>query len=284
MKQRILTAIVGIAVLLFAVWKINTVIFVSAIAVVCLFMSYEVLNAVKTKNKPLKIVSAIFAAMIPFLFGFEPIEKFGFLPLACLVYLFVISCIMLKDHRNIRFRMFSAAIFGSIVLPLCMSTIIRIGNPDPFLNTSFTYLQGIYLTVFAFCCSWLTDAFAYFVGSKFGKHKMCPKISPKKSIEGAVGGFVLSIIFNGAIYLLVDKFVCSLHSVPFVMILILSGILSILSMIGDLTASVIKRDCDIKDFGNIMPGHGGMLDRFDSCIFVFPTLYFTIEFLSKYSF
>lgn len=282
MKQRIITAIIGIAVLLLAIWKINTVIFVAAIALVCGFSSFELLNAVNTKNKPLKFFSVIFAAAVPFLFGFEPIAKYNLLPAMSLVFLFVISCIMLKDHRNIRVKMYFASVFGSFVLPLCFSTIIRIGNPNPFMSSTYTYLQGIYLTVFAFCCSWLTDTFAYFVGSKFGKHKMCPKISPKKSVEGAVGGFVLSVIFNGAIYLLIDKFLFSLSAISFAGILILSGVLSILSMIGDLTASAIKRDCSIKDFGNIMPGHGGMLDRFDSCIFVFPTLYIVLEFFNRF--
>lgn len=277
MKQRILTAIVGIAVLLLAIWKINTVVFVAAIAIACVFISLEVLSAVKTKNKPFKAINAVFAGSVPFLFGFEPIQRFKLLAIVSFVILIVISCILLKDHKNIRFKMFTAGVFGSFVVPLCLSTIIRIGNPNPFFNSTYTYMQGIYMTVFAFCCAWLTDAFAYFVGSKFGKHKMCPKISPKKSVEGAVGGFVLSIIFNGAIYLLVDKFVCSLDNIPFAAILVLSGVCAALSMIGDLTASVIKRDCGIKDFGNIMPGHGGMLDRFDSCIFVFPAVYFTLS-------
>ncbi|MBQ7579798.1 MAG: phosphatidate cytidylyltransferase [Clostridia bacterium] len=277
MKQRILTAIVGIAVLALAIWKIDTVIFVCAIALACIFISIEVQNAVKTKNKPLKVVCAVYAASIPFLFAFASLEQFHLLPAVSLLFFILISCILLKDHRNIRVKMFFAAFFGSLVVPLCLSTIIRIGNPNPFLDTDFTLLQGIYLTVFAFCCSWLTDAFAYFVGSKFGKHKMCPKISPKKSIEGAVGGFVLSVIFNGGIYLLVDNFAFELKdNISFVAILVLSGVCAALSMIGDLMASVIKRDCDIKDFGNIMPGHGGMTDRFDSCIFVFPTIYFAI--------
>lgn len=282
MKKRILTAVIGISVLSLAIWKINTVVFVAAMALVCLFSSIEIMNAVKTTNKPLKVVCAIFAASVPFQFGFVALTQYNLLFVTSFLFFLVISCIMLKDHKNIRVKMYFASFFGSIVLPLCLSTIIRIGNPNPFINSGFTYLQGIYLTVFAFCCSWLTDAFAYFVGSKFGKHKMCPKISPKKSIEGAVGGLVLSVIFNAGIYLLVDKFLFSLLAVPFVGIIVLSFVLSLLSMIGDLTASVIKRDCGIKDFGNIMPGHGGMVDRFDSCIFVFPTLYFALSAYFQY--
>lgn len=277
MKKRIFTAIIGISILSLAIWKINTIVFVIAIAIACLFASIEIMNAVKTNNKPLKIVCAVFAASVPFLFGYYPVVQLHLLIPLVFLFFFVISCILLKDHRNIRVKMYFAAFFGSVVLPLCLSTVIRIGNPNPFMNSDYTYLQGIYLTVFAFCCSWLTDAFAYFVGSKFGKHKMCPKISPKKSVEGAVGGFALSVIFNAGVYLIVDKFLFSLSSIPFAGVLIMSGVLSVLSMIGDLTASVIKRDCDIKNFGKIFPGHGGMIDRFDSCIFVFPTLYLLME-------
>ena len=280
MKQRVLSALIGVVLLLFCIWKIDTIIFVLGISILCLFSSIEISDAVKNENKLLKIVSSLFAVSVPILFGFEKIAKYNLIYVAAFAYIFVISSIMLKDHKRITFKIYSAMIFGTIILPLMFSTIVRIGNARYFINPEMNYFHGIYLTVFAFCCSWLTDTFAYFVGVKFGKHKMCPTISPKKSVEGAIGGFVLSIVFNTLIYVLVDKYLISLKEIPLVSIIILSGILSILGMIGDLTASVIKRNCGIKDFGKIMPGHGGFLDRFDSCIFVFPTLYFVLQFMN----
>lgn len=280
MKQRIITAVIGVTVLALTIWKIDTVVFVCAIAFVCALCPVEILNAVQNKNKVLTVISTFFAASVAFLFGYEKIAKINLLPIGCFLFVFVVSCLMLKDHKSIDFKIYVSSIFGAVILPLCFSSIIRLGNAGAFIGGKFTKGQGIYLTVFAFCCAWLTDAFAYFVGSKFGKHKMCPKISPKKSVEGAIGGFILSVVFNGAIYSLVDKFIISLSTIPFYVILILSGVLAVLSMIGDLTASVIKRNCSIKDFGNIFPGHGGMIDRFDSCIFVFPTLYFVMTYIN----
>lgn len=280
MKQRIKSALIGVMLLVFCIWKIDTIIFVLGISILCLFSSIEMSDAVKNENKFLKVVSALFAVSVPILFGFEKIAKYNFVYVVAFAYIFVLSCIMLKDHKKISFKIYSAMIFGTIVLPMIFSTIIRIGNASYFINHEMNYYHSLYLAIFAFCCSWLTDIFAYFVGIKFGKHKMCPNISPKKTIEGAVGGFVLSIVFNTLIYILVDRYLISLDAIPLLAIFILSGVLSILSMIGDLTASVIKRNCDIKDFGKIMPGHGGLLDRFDSCIFVFPTLYFVLKFLN----
>lgn len=282
MKKRLISSIIGLTVLLLSIWKIDTFIFVAAISILCFYTSYEILDAVKNTNKPLFASSVIFATSVPYLFALEAIARYHLLFIAGTIYLLVISLIMLKDHKNVKFKTFLSSIFGSFVLPLCFSTICRIGNAGFFFNKKYTYGIGIYLTVFAFCCSWLTDTFAYIVGSKLGKHKLCPEISPKKSVEGAVGGFVLSIIFNFVIYIITDRFIISLKVIPMWIIIVLSGILSILSMIGDLTASIIKRDCGIKDFGNIMPGHGGMMDRFDSCIFVFPTLYFVLYILNNF--
>ena len=125
--------------------------------------------------------------------------------------------------------------------------------------------------------SWFNDAGAYFVGRAMGKHKLAPEISPKKTVEGAIGGVVCSIIFCAVyawafvylarVYYEIDMTINWLGLVLFVPVGALAGIL------GDLSASIVKRQCSVKDFGNIMPGHGGVLDRFDSFLFVAPLLY-----------
>ena len=132
---------------------------------------------------------------------------------------------------------------------------------------------GIYLVWLIFLCSWGADTAAYCVGVVFGKHKMTPVLSPKKSIEGAIGGiagsmlFVLlfALLFGDSMMLTLDqKFLLAAGG----------GVCAAISMIGDLAASAIKRNYDIKDYGNIIPGHGGILDRFDSVIITAPIIYY----------
>ena len=133
--------------------------------------------------------------------------------------------------------------------------------------------DGAYIVWLIFLCSWGSDTCAYCVGVLFGKHKMAPKLSPKKSIEGAVGGVVgtmlLTILYG---WFFRDE----MHlTTEYIFILAgISGISAIISMIGDLAASAIKRNYDMKDYGKLIPGHGGILDRFDSVIFTAPIVYF----------
>lgn len=144
---------------------------------------------------------------------------------------------------------------------------------------SFLYLtrmleNGFYLVWMIFIGSWISDTCAYLAGRAFGRHKLAPKLSPKKSIEGSVGG-ILGSALVGALYgfvLLktgVTEIACQ---VPVFALLGAAG--SVISQIGDLAASGIKRDHDIKDYGKLIPGHGGIMDRFDSVIVTAPVIYF----------
>lgn len=137
--------------------------------------------------------------------------------------------------------------------------------------------MGRYLVWLIFLCSWGCDTCAYCVGRLLGKHKMAPVLSPKKSIEGAVGGVVGAFLLT-MIYCMVFQSQMNL-SLP--KIVILSGIAAIgglISMVGDLAASAIKRNVDLKDYGHLIPGHGGILDRFDSVIITAPIIYYLITF------
>ena len=126
--------------------------------------------------------------------------------------------------------------------------------------------QGIFLVWLIFSASWGCDTCAYCVGVLFGKHKMAPVLSPKKSVEGAVGGVVGAILL-GIIYAAATKG-------GMVEYAIICGVGALISMVGDLAASAIKRNQGIKDYGKLIPGHGGILDRFDSVIFTAPIIYF----------
>ena len=145
------------------------------------------------------------------------------------------------------------------------------------VNMSFVYLLrirhlGAYFAWVPFI-AWVCDTCAYFAGRAFGKHKMAPVLSPKKTIEGAIGGILGSVIVGGIIgYILYVNETHTPSTVWGLMIICFAG--SIISQIGDLLASGIKRDHNIKDYGTLIPGHGGIMDRFDSVIFVIPCIYF----------
>ncbi|MCR5673902.1 MAG: phosphatidate cytidylyltransferase [Lachnospiraceae bacterium] len=143
---------------------------------------------------------------------------------------------------------------------------------------SFIYLtrdldDGIFIVWLIFFSSWFCDVFAYFTGMLMGKHRLAPVLSPKKSIEGAIGGIVFPAIFGGLYGWFVKGYVTPGFSIVPVFA-ILCAIGAAVSQIGDLSASAVKRNFDIKDYGNLIPGHGGILDRFDSVIFTAPMIYF----------
>ena len=154
-----------------------------------------------------------------------------------------------------------------------------------YVGIMFSYLyqvrempDGKYLVWLIFLSSWGCDTFAYCAGKLFGKHKMTPKLSPKKTVEGAIGGVVGAAVLG---FLYGTFFKNNMIQVinPGVISGAACAIAAVISMVGDLAASAIKRNHDIKDYGNLIPGHGGILDRFDSMIFTAPAIYFAITFM-----
>lgn len=196
------------------------------------------------------------------------------------LYAIILLSLTVFDHKKITFIHAMTAFFSSAALSYAFSCLIRL-NGIYLLSNQFIHYDGIYLVALGFACAWLTDSFAYLVGKRFGKHKMCPEISPKKTIEGAVGGVVVAALLNVFILFCFD--LIGMHfwqqqvfgdsSMKYLYIIPISVVLSCVSMVGDLAASVLKRNVGIKDFSNILPGHGGIMDRFDSWSFVFPVLY-----------
>lgn len=133
--------------------------------------------------------------------------------------------------------------------------------------------QGAFIVWLVFICSWGSDTCAYCVGMLFGKHKMAPKLSPKKSIEGAVGGVVGAALLGAAYAAIINRTVAGTDA-SIIQYAVICAVGALISMVGDLAASAIKRNHDIKDYGNLIPGHGGILDRFDSVIFTAPIIYY----------
>jgi len=148
---------------------------------------------------------------------------------------------------------------------------------------SFMYLireaeDGIWLVFMVFVASWASDTFAYLVGMTIGKHKLAPVLSPKKSIEGSIGGIAGSAL-AGAIFGYIYSTYAGKEPEMIYLCAIIGAVGSIVSQIGDLAASAIKRNYEIKDYGKLIPGHGGIMDRFDSVIVTAPMIYFLITFL-----
>ena len=128
-----------------------------------------------------------------------------------------------------------------------------------------------------FLCSWGCDTCAYCVGVLIGKHKMAPKLSPKKSIEGAVGGVLGSALLT-ALYCFIFRNHMNIDGTEIAILAVIAAVAGLISMVGDLCASAIKRNYDIKDYGHLIPGHGGILDRFDSMIITAPIIYYLASF------
>ena len=156
-----------------------------------------------------------------------------------------------------------AAFFGFFYVAVMLSYVYQIRTLE----------RGLYLAFLVFLCSWGCDTCAYCVGMLIGKHKMSPKLSPKKSVEGAVGGVAGAALLT-ALYCFIFRSPMHLERGEIVILAVIAAIAGLISMVGDLTASAIKRNYDIKDYGKLIPGHGGILDRFDSMIITAPIIYF----------
>jgi phosphatidate cytidylyltransferase len=187
-----------------------------------------------------------------------------FIPIALLLFL-ILLCLPVI---NVKFNYFDIAItiFGFLYISILFSTI-------PLVNAKE---YGTYLVWFIFISSWICDTAAYYTGRLFGRRKLCPKVSPKKTVEGSVGG-ILGSVLGCVIYgFILNHFVLNIPMYHYFAIGLLAGVLC---QFGDLTASSIKRNSEVKDFSNLIPGHGGILDRFDSILFAGVVVYYYITFI-----
>ena len=234
------------------------------ISVIGMFELYRVFKMEKT----LASVLSYMVALVYFLnlrFMFLPdvmILAIGFLILLLAVYVFTYP----KYHAN----QIMAAFFGLFYVAVMLSFIYQTRLLD----------AGKYLVWLIFLCSWGSDTCAYCVGVLFGKHKMSTDLSPKKSIEGAVGGVVGAALLT-ALYGYVFKTQMTIELTEVWMLAGVSALGALISMVGDLAASAIKRNYDIKDYGKLIPGHGGILDRFDSVIITAPIIFFLASYVIR---
>lgn len=253
-------AVVTIAVLLAGDWITYGAIL--AVSLIGMFELYRVFKIEKRLAGWLGYLATV-GYFLMLRFGLEDM-------LMLLVVLFVIAVMAVYVFTFPKYETIEifASVFGWVYVAVMMSYVYLIRVSE----------GGIYTIWLVFLCSWVCDTFAYLTGVAFGKHKMAPVLSPKKSIEGAVGGVIGSAVL-GVIYAVCLKEKLDFLSNPVLMMPIICVCGSLISMVGDLAASAIKRKHEIKDYGTLIPGHGGILDRFDSVIITAPIIYYLLQLL-----
>ncbi len=269
MKQRVISALVALCVLVMVLFFYNTIVFNAAIAIISVVAVFELLCATKyVSNRVMVLASLVYAAIVPF-FGTIPMARFPIY--VTLGYFVVLFAILLFQHTKVKFEELTIAFFVSLVVPLGFSILVYIRDH---------YDHGLFYTLLVCVAAWIADSAAYFVGRAFGKHKLCPLISPHKTVEGAIGGVFFAVVFFLLFcwgYSLFRENQDILVHISYGAAAFDGAFCAVVGIVGDLMASVIKRQRGIKDFGNIMPGHGGVMDRFDSFLFVAPTLYLILQ-------
>ena len=234
------------------------------ISIIAMFGLHEFYRAFRGKSKPVEWVGYITALSIAFIHIIPSHLMLSIVGAIIPISIMVLFGIVISKNMKVNIVDISVTFFGIcyIVLFLMFAPIIRENLEN-----------GKIIIWYVFFSAWGTDTFAYLIGRKFGKHKFS-EISPKKSIEGCLAGICGAIVLN-IVYTIVCNSVFDL-GINYLAIVAISIILSILGQIGDLAASSIKRYCDIKDYSNLIPGHGGMLDRIDSVLFILPFAYFLL--------
>ncbi len=280
MKQRVITAVVLLALLAVVVWQINTPVLVLVLAFLAAVAANEIMRCAKVENTFIRVVATGYAACVPFFASAKALTPWvseavwgkvigavpGVVYLIALVLVLLLA--MLKGYAYTTFEDVAVSVFAGALVPFGFSVFIRLR--DMFQIEQF----GIYLIFYGLICALATDSGAQLAGMAFGKHKMSPNISPKKTVEGAIGGLIFSLILNAVAIILYNR-LADFKMDEFAVTVLLAACLpvSFLGMMGDLSASVLKRNFGVKDFGKIFPGHGGVMDRFDSSMFTLPVTY-----------
>ncbi|MBR1810844.1 MAG: phosphatidate cytidylyltransferase [Clostridia bacterium] len=279
MKQRVITG-VGIAIFLVGwLFSIFTWGFPVLTALLAVLSAFEIHKVAGVKNIPLTVISMCVAGVIPLAAGSERFQAVPALSktlaliwknpfLFGIAYVLLALILMLALYKKTRFEHVAMSLFAGVAVPMGYASLVLLSS----LWVSGSRIANLFFVMLSFSCAWVTDIFALFTGKAFGKHKLSPNISPKKTVEGAIGGIVCTMLINLLLLFIFRKIAPNESFAPYFAIAMISIVLSAAGMCGDLSASVIKRNYGVKDFSNLLPGHGGIMDRFDSCLFVWPCL------------
>ena len=259
MKTRVITAAVLVPVLLVIVLAAPKIVTAIVWGAMMAIAAYELLYRTELVREPRLVVYSAVMAFAISIWSFLGAEH-AWGQLGLMVFTMLLFAEMMASHVKVRFENICMCVVAGVLVPYLLCSLIRI----------HALKIGRYMIMIPFIVAFASDAGAYFAGRFFGQHKMAPVISPHKTVEGAVGG-VLCAILGMILYTLIlqlafDFYVNYLYAVLYGLLGSLAGI------VGDLCFSVIKRQTGIKDYGNLIPGHGGVLDRFDSMMLVGPLM------------
>lgn len=262
MKQRIVSAAIGL-VILFSVFAVmNTVLLNAVISAIIFLALHELFAAAKLDRAPAAYPAYLFGVLLPFL----PMQ---WLSIAILLYAFLSLATLLRYHDTLSVKDVGFLFAYGLLVSFSTTGFL-------YLRDHFGFVRGFYGIIVVLVGAWMSDTGGYFFGMFFGKHKLSPRISPKKTVEGFWGGILVAAVSQLLAAFLYTEYCAYIGitvSISYAALLCLSPILSVVSVLGDLSASIIKRQFGIKDFGSIMPGHGGVLDRFDSVLPLIPLVF-----------
>ena len=260
MVKRVMVAVIFIPLLLVAIYGVSPAyplilpVIISGLSMIAV---HEALWSTGfLKHSRISGYSIVIAGLIPFWVYYSGRESIALCGL--FVYVVLLFCEAIGSHKRIGLEKLGGAFFLAVVMPFFLSSFLRIRLMD----------QWRALVVLPLLIAFISDAFALFAGMAFGKHKLAPELSPKKTVEGAVGGFLGAVVCT-VLYGLILRLGFQME-VNYLLLALYGALGSVVSQLGDLSFSYIKREYGLKDFGNIFPGHGGVLDRFDSVIFCAP--------------
>lgn len=261
MKARVLFGVIGFIFVLLALYVLPPVVLAIALTVLGTLAAYELTEPTGLVKNPIVLRIAWFSALLFGVFGAIGDTGDGVLLLyACLAMLTVAALFaaLLRHHDTVSFPEIACALFGGAVLPVMLLSLWRI----------FCMEGGEFLVLLPLVAAWGSDTCALFAGMAFGKHKLAPVVSPKKTVEGAAGGVVGATLLMLLVVYLFGRFAGL--DIPYGAAALLGALGAVIGQVGDLSFSIIKRQTGIKDYSHLFPGHGGVLDRFDSVIFVAP--------------
>lgn len=275
LMKRVLTAIVALPVLLYTVWSQTPYCFVALTAIAALLALGEFyLLASKVGCKPQLVIGYAAALVIIASFVFEEPSLIA-AALVAVAIASLASALRSPDEMSKALAAVSSTAFGVIYVALLAGCLIGVRVlPDSLIRLTAPHLGAKLLTMF-FAMVMMTDTGAYYVGRTIGRHKLAPRISPGKTVEGAIGGFLMAVVTG---FLCRETF---FREIPITHAITLGAAIGVVGQIGDLAESMLKRGAGVKDSGRLLPGHGGMLDRVDSILFCAPLLYYYARFLAS---
>ena len=277
LAKRVLFALVGapltIALIYFGGWILAT-----ALGVIAALGAWELFRMTRTAgNEPLEMAGIVIAASVPLMVHATYLGVFRVTVTVAVMILLALTGGVIWARGTARKPLVSLAL---TVVGIAYPALVTYMYPIRYHDYAVGALAGTTLVMLPIALTWATDTGAYFFGRTFGRRKLIPSVSPGKTVEGAIGGVVVAIVAAWIYVMFLLKPLAQLSMLPFGIVLF-AILIAIVAQIGDLAESLFKRDAGVKDSSRLLPGHGGILDRFDSLLFVLPVAYVLLGFFLK---